>query len=210
MTPRELIGDFQRLDNRIKAVQKASQSDESTGEVISLSMSFLCVDVCGRLEQNLKSVFSTFGSRKSNRVLDKSISKLVSYYQNPMPSKLVELTSFFDDELADWLKKSWAENGDLHVAGQRLANLVGDRIILAHSKKTSHNITMAKLKNYFEEYKELISFLTFYFLNEKVFETNKYQSRLSRAARASSVSVKAESRAVKRSRSSGLGAGISS
>lgn len=174
MNHQELAGDFRRINNRIKAIERASAADDAQEELISLSSSFLCVDICGRLEQNLKSMFSTFGSRKSDRVLDKSISKLVSYYQNPKPKNLLELIDLFDTELSVWLSEKWKENEEHEVAKKRLENLVDDRITLAHSKKTSHNISITKLKNYFSEYTEIVAFLNFYFLGIKVFEKNKY------------------------------------
>lgn len=177
MEPTELNADFQRLGNRIRLIKTSAGSEDMPAELISLSANFICIDICGRLEQNLKSIFSAFGSRRSNRVLDKAIADLLGYYQNPRPKKIVKLVTLFDTDLAKWIDNIWQESGCEEIAKKRLDNLIEDRIILAHSKKTSHTISATKLKNYFDEYKEITSFLTHYFLSTQAFQDNKY-SRL--------------------------------
>lgn len=174
MNPSELLADYQRLENRIKLLEVAAMADDAQDELISLSANYICVDICGRLEQNLKSVFSSFSGRKSGQVLDRSIAKLLSAYQNPKSTKLLELIDLFDKDLSSWLKESWKENAEHEIAKKHIDNLVADRIILAHSKKISHIISITKLKNYFSAYKSIISFLAYYFLDVRPFEVNAY------------------------------------
>lgn len=174
MLPQELQSDYKRLANRIRAIEIATAYEQQQIELISLSSNFICIDICGRLEQNLKSIFSSFGGRKSNNVLNKPIARLLSSYQNPKPLKLVELVGLFDEELSHWLKDNWKENSEHEIAKKRLDNLVLDRITLAHSKNVSHTVSITKLKNYHIEYMAIVSFLAHYFLSTPLFEKNKY------------------------------------
>lgn len=155
----DLHSDFCRIESRIKACRKLD--GDTDNQLVSMLNDQLCITIVGRLEQNLKTIFSGYASRHSNRRLERSISKLCQQFQNPKPDKIVDLVRLFDTDFGNQLSDDWKdETSD----GNQIKQMVSIRIKIAHQTTNSSLLTLTKIEAFFKAYKNVILMLQQHFL----------------------------------------------
>lgn len=147
----EIQADFDRLQRLINAANELP--DEATGEAESMVYEYLCVAIAGRLEQNIKSILVTYSDRKSNRMLNKAVSRLCQAFQNPTKEKILDLVKLFDPEFSSTLDSEWKEQLS---AGGIVNDMIGHRKRIAHQTTNSRSMTKTKVVSYFGAYKEVV------------------------------------------------------
>jgi hypothetical protein len=155
----DLHSDFSRIENRIAACKKLGS--EADYQLVSMLNDQLCVTITGRLEQNIKKIFTGYASRHSGRSLERSIARLCQQYQNPNPDKILDLVKLFDSEFAEKLKIEWE---DERSDGNQIKQMVSIRIIIAHQTANSSSLTLTKVEAFFKSYKSVITKLQQHFL----------------------------------------------
>ncbi|MBO6825746.1 MAG: hypothetical protein JJ879_06055 [Sneathiella sp.] len=155
----ELHSDFCRIDNRIKACK--ALNEDTDYQLISMLNDQLCVTIVGRLEQNIKKIFSGYASRHSNRKLERSISRLCQQFQNPNPDKITELVKLFDSDFGNQLSVDWKDEAS---DGNKIKQMVSIRIKIAHQTTNNSSLTIAKIEAYFRAYKNVVTLLQQHFL----------------------------------------------
>jgi hypothetical protein len=160
MKRQELQAEFDRLKHQISVVKNGSGKDRD--DLISLSSQQICVSICGSLEQMLKRIFIEYAKQRSNSRIYRPIEKVCESYQNPKPTKILELIGMFDAEFEAELKRQW--DNEREIERQHLTNMVDDRITIAHRKKVHVDVSSSKLQNYFNAYSGLLERIFVHFL----------------------------------------------
>lgn len=155
----DLHSDFSRIENRIKVCKNLGA--EADYQLTSMLNDQLCVTITGRLEQNLKKIFTGYASRHSGRSLERSIAKLCQQYQNPNPDKILDLVRLFDADFAEELKNEWDDDMS---DGNQIKQMVSTRITIAHQTTNNSSLTMNKIEAFFKSYKNVITKLQVHFL----------------------------------------------
>ena len=156
----ELRADFDRINNLIKASKDFP--DDISGEAASMINEYLCVAICGRLEQNLKQIFIAYSERKSEKSMGPAVSRLCQSFQNPSKEKICDLVSLFDKEFAATLTTEWKEDGSI---GSIISDMVGKRKVIAHQTKNNRDTTTTKIDHFFGAYKQAVTRIHDHFLN---------------------------------------------
>lgn len=153
MKRQELQAEFDRLSTQLKVIRN-SVGGETPDELVSLSSQQMCVSICGSFEQCLKKIFVEYAKQRSERRIYRPIERVCESYQNPKPTKVLELIGLFDAEFEKELREQWETSHEIERS--HIANLVDDRITIAHRKKVHMDVSTGKLQNYFQAYKSVL------------------------------------------------------
>ncbi|MGX9845943.1 HEPN domain-containing protein [Limimaricola litoreus] len=161
MNRQEMQSEFDRLKFQLDSLKR--EAGKIPDEIYAMGCQQLCINICGSLEQSLKKIFVTYGRRKSENRIHRSIEKVCESYQNPKSLKILELIGLFDDDFERSLKADW--DGTLELERNHIDNLIDDRITIAHRKRQHISISTSKLENYYRAYTGVTTRIFNHFLN---------------------------------------------
>ena len=141
-----------RQKRRIERLINKYEEIEGNGELISHWSRYLCVVICGYLEQSIRIIFREYSIRGSNKYVARYADINLDRFQNPKMTKIIELTSFFNHEWAEEIRDTMSGKVESAVDG-----IVHTRHQIAHGVDTG--ITAGNLIRYFESVNTLIDYL---------------------------------------------------
>ena len=94
---------------------------------------------------------------RSTASIERAISRLCSNFQNPKPDKLLDLIDLFDREFKTEIEEKWKDENCSD--GERLKGMVTVRINIAHQKTKSSDVTVTKIEEFFQLYKQIVTMI---------------------------------------------------
>jgi hypothetical protein len=139
MTNREVVRAQQRLDHLFGQTRLVSDDIE----IQSHWARYLCVVVSGFLESSVRSLYASYGRRRSSPQIAKFVDSQLKFFQNPKTEKILELAHSFD--------AAWEAELRLAAEGEpkdAIDSIVANRNNIAHGE--SVGITFARIRRYYE------------------------------------------------------------
>jgi hypothetical protein len=148
MKNREAIRYKHRLDNLFK---KASAMTSDI-ELQSHWSRYLCVLVSGFLEVSVSSIYSEYTLKRANQNISNYVTQRLDGFQNPNMTKIVNLTSAFNQDWGAELEKQ--TKGALKNS---IDSICANRNLIAHGKDTG--ITYTRLYGWYQDAIQVVEML---------------------------------------------------
>lgn len=152
MLNREIKKQIDAFNNLVKNAESA------TNESIELQSEwarYLCIVAAGLVENAIKELFGEYVREKTSAPASRYIVGSLSKIHNPKVEKFLEVASAFNPAWKDELKAF----GEIDGKSDAINSIMGHRHLIAHGKYKDANISMVRIKNYFERSVELLEFL---------------------------------------------------
>lgn len=161
-----IIAEIRAERDKLKALISAAQKmpSDTDSAVASMAYEYLCVAVCGRIEQDVKKVLIEYSKRQTKAKLDRAVSRLCQNFINPYSNKLLDVIDLFDRDFKKELESNWEKDGSV---GKVINSMVGQRKRIAHQTSSSRHTTETSVLQYFAAYEQLISVLEEHFLQKQ-------------------------------------------
>lgn len=158
-----MLKEIRAEQDKIKALIDAASElpPDTSSSTISMVHEYLCVAICGRLEQDIKAILVEHARRQSKTKLERAISRLCRQLLNPETRKILDMIELFDKDFKKQLSKEWEESGS---DGEVINEMVGHRKRIAHQTNSSRSMTKSKISMYFKAYKNVIAKIDGHFL----------------------------------------------
>ena len=159
-----MLAEIRAEKDKLKALMETAKELDSDTDSAAISMTheYLCVAICGRVEQDIKTVLIEYSKRKSDAKLERAIARLCRNLMNPEPTKIIDTLELFDRDLSRALKAEWQEDDSV---GSILGQLVGQRKRIARQTSSSRHMTATKIDEFYRAYLTLLERLDRHFLN---------------------------------------------
>ena len=126
--------------------------DQQDDFIVAQIAQHVCVRLSGTLENAVKeNVSRALGPSSHPRAL-RYIDRQLSDFQNPRPSKIIDLLSAFDRAWAEDLQNFWEPE-----VKDAIGSIVGQRNIIAHGGST--DVTLVRVREWFRSVKTFCTFL---------------------------------------------------
>ena len=149
MKPPDVFQFEQRLDSLFKRVNTMSYD----AEMQSHWARYLCVLVSGYIEISVQSILGSYSQNKADQRVFRHVERNLRRIQNLNMERIMQVVSTFDE--------NWGYDLDGYVTGRikdSVDSIVANRNSIAHG--TNVVITYVRMKNYYDDVKILVDFLT--------------------------------------------------
>lgn len=158
-----MINEIRASSDKLSALIETAKTELSPEQAKSSSMTYeyLCVAICGRIEQDVKTILVEYARRSSERKLERVVARVCREFMNPEKDKILKTLDLFDRDLAKKLTNEWKDENSI---GNTINELVGHRKRIAHQTNSNLSMTRSHIEKYFYAYKSLIKQLDEHFL----------------------------------------------
>jgi len=129
---------------RIDALFEKTRELSSDPELLSHWAKYLCVLVCGFLENSVELCLAEYCRRRGDENINNFVSAELRSFQNPRMGKILDLFGSFS--------KTWAEEMKNDVSGQisdAVNSIVANRHLIAHGGTSQ--LSMSSLRAYYSD-----------------------------------------------------------
>lgn len=158
----EIRAEIDKLSALIAAAHDEIEPDQF--RAASMAYEYLCIAICGRVEQDVKTILIEYARRSSGRKLERAIARVCRNFMNPEKEKIIDTLELFDRDYAVSLRRSWQ---DENTTGTIINEMVGHRKRIAHQTNSNRSMTKTQIDRYFKAYKDLVLELDRHFLSNR-------------------------------------------
>lgn len=159
-----MLNEVRAERDKLKALVDLSASlpEETDSAAISMTHEYLCVAICGRIEQDVKKILVEYARRASDAKLERAVARVCRDFMNPERAKIIGVLELFDRDFSKKLEEEWKPDDSL---GRTIDRLVGQRRRIAHQTSSSRHMTRSIIADFFDAYDSLIDLFDKQFLS---------------------------------------------